>query len=119
MDAISVQGSAEQEACLAEDEEHLEEIEKLEAMVRQVYDPKNRVFDDRRRRATDLKECARITLPQPLDTGHEAAFEMRRGTSDKVYNKYRQEECNNKGEVKQDKAKQITQNSKIQIKRTT
>ena len=41
-------------------------------------------FHDRNRRATDLKECARITLPKPLDTKHEAIIEMRRGTNNKI-----------------------------------
>ena len=85
---------------IEEDEEHLEEMEKLEAETRQVYNPKERVFDDRKRRATDLKECARITLPKPLDTKQESAIEMGRGTSEQIYNTYRQEECNKKGEVK-------------------
>ena len=67
-----------------EDPEHEEQMEKLEAEGRQIYDPKRRVFDDRKHKATDLKECARITLPKPLCTEHEAGFEIRRGTSDKI-----------------------------------
>ena len=81
-------------------EEQEEENEKLEAMTRQIYNTKTRTFDDRKRRATDLKECARVTLPRPLDTKHEALIEMRRGTTEKIYNEYRNEECNKKGEVK-------------------
>ena len=85
---------------IEEDEEEQERQEKLESETRQVYDPRRRVFDDRKRRVTDLKECARITLPKPLDTEHEALIEMRRGTSERTYNTYRQEECNVKGEVR-------------------
>ena len=62
-----------------EDEEAEEQMEKLEAETRQIYDPKRRVYDDRKRRVTDLKECARITLPKPADTKDEALIEMRRG----------------------------------------
>ena len=81
-----------------ENEEEIEKQEKQEAMTRQIYDTKARRFDDRKRRATDLKECARVTLPRPLDTKHEALIEMRRGTNDKIYNEYRKEACNKKGE---------------------
>ena len=60
------------------DESQEKEIEKLEAQTRQIYDPRTRTYDDRKRRATDLKECARVTLPRPSETKHEAMFEMRR-----------------------------------------
>jgi hypothetical protein len=68
-----------------EDEEAEEEMLKLEAETRQIYNPKSRVFDDRKRKVTDLKECARITLPKAMDTRNEALVEMRRGTTEKVY----------------------------------
>jgi hypothetical protein len=41
-----------------------------------------------KRRVTDLKECARVALPKPLETKHEALKEMR-GTNQRVYNDYR------------------------------
>ena len=69
-------------------------------MTRQIYDTKARRFDDRKRRVTDLKECARVTLPRPLDTKHEALIEMRRGTNERIYSEYRKEECNKKGDVR-------------------
>ena len=75
-------------------------MERFEAETRQVYNPRKRVYDDRKRRATDLKECARVTLPKPMDTKNEALIEMRRGTNEKIYNKYTEEVCNKKGEVK-------------------
>ena len=83
-----------------EDEEAEEEMLKLEAETRQIYNPKSRVFDDRKRKVTDLKECARITLPKAMDTRNEALVEMRRGTTEKVYKEYTEEVCNKKGEVK-------------------
>ena len=83
-----------------EDEQQEEEMELLEAEARQIYDPKKRVFDDRKRKVTDLKECARITLPKPMDTQNEAMVEMRRGTNNKIYEEYTGEFCNKKGEVR-------------------
>ena len=48
-------------------DEQLEEMaEEEEARTRQIYDPGKKIFDDRNRRVTDLKECFRITLPKPL-----------------------------------------------------
>ena len=69
-------------------------------MTRQIYDSQERSFDDQKRRVTDLSECARVTLPRPLETNPEALIEMRRGMNGKVYEKYRAEACNRKGEVK-------------------
>ena len=82
------------------DKEVEEEMEKLEAETRQIYDPKRRIYDDRKRKVTDLKECARITLPKPMDTKNEAMVEMRRGTNNRIFEKYTGEVCNKKGEVK-------------------
>jgi hypothetical protein len=75
-------------------------MEKLDAQCRQIYDPKTRTFNDAKRRATDLKECSRITLPKPLETKHEAMIETRRNMNEKTYNQYRDEECNKKAEVR-------------------
>ena len=79
------------------DEEFQEQMEKDDAMTRQIYNPKTRTYDDQKRRVTDLKECARVTLPKPLKTNDEALIEMRRSTNEKIYNNYRTEECNKKG----------------------
>ena len=84
---------------IEEDEEFNKEMEKCDARTRQVYDPTTRTFDDRKRRATDLQECSRITLPKPLSTKHEANIEMRRSNNEKIYSKYRGEVCNKRGEV--------------------
>ena len=67
------------------DEEKEEELEKLDAMSRQIYDRKERRYDDRKRRVTDLKECARVTLPRHLQTKDEALIEMRRGMNEMIY----------------------------------
>ena len=89
----------EEDEGIEDDEEATKEMEKQDVMTRQIYDTKERRFDDRKRRVTDLSECARVTLPRPLDTKNEALIEMRRGTNEKIYNKYREEACNKRGEV--------------------
>ena len=97
--------SKEEEEKLDEDEgieEDEEELEKMDCMTRQIYDTKERRFDDRKRNLTDLKECARVTLPKPLITKHEALIEMRRGMNGKSYKEYRQEVCKKKGNLTQE-----------------
>jgi hypothetical protein len=39
----------------------------------------------------DLKECASVTLPRPMETKNEALIEMRRGTNEQIYNTYTEE----------------------------
>ena len=50
--------------------------------------------------------CARVTLPRPLPTKHEAFIEIRRDMHDKIYNKYRHEFCNKNGEQKSNLSEQ-------------
>ena len=38
-------------------------------------------------------------MPKPLSTKHEANIEMRRSNNEKIYNEYRDEVCNKRGEV--------------------
>ena len=85
---------------IEDDEEFTKEMEKCEARSMQIYEPSTRTFDDRKRRATDLKECSRVTLPKPLSTKHEANIEIRRSNNEKIYNEYRGKVCNKRGEVK-------------------
>ena len=49
-----------------------ERNEEEEAKKRQTFDPINKVYDDRKRRVTDLQECSRVTLPKPLLVTDEA-----------------------------------------------
>jgi hypothetical protein len=79
------------------DEEFEEEMEKLEAETRQIYDPKRRIYDDRKRKIADLKEFARITVPKPMDTKNEAMVEMRKGTNNRIYEKYTRENLQQEG----------------------
>ena len=92
----------EEETTTREDAEKQEEKEKKEkeeaAKTRQVFDPIERTYDERRRRVTDLAECSRVTLPRPLSVIREAEIENRRSLHDKIYQEYRAEKCNDKGE---------------------
>ena len=59
-------------------------MEELEIRSRMTFDPINRIYDDRKRRVTDLDECSRVTLPKPLPTKEETLIEMRRGIHAKI-----------------------------------
>ena len=62
-----------------------------------TFDPINKIFDDRKRRVTDLDECSRVTLPKPLPTKEENLIEIRRSIHSQIYNDYRRERCKKDG----------------------
>ena len=62
-----------------------EQNEMEEAKTRQVYDPEDRSYDERKMRVTDMEECTRIHLPKPLGVKREAEIEMRREIHNRVY----------------------------------
>ena len=74
-----------------------EDMEVEEAKARMVYDPENKVYDERKLRVTDLAECSRIFLPKPLEVNQEAQLEMRREIHTKVCENFRKEKCDEKG----------------------
>ena len=80
--------------------EEKRESEKLDSEGRMIFDPKSRTFDYRKRRVTDLKECARVTLPKPLTPEEESKIEVRKRTQKEIYEKYRTKNTNHKGEQK-------------------
>ena len=47
------------------------------------------MYDDRKRRVTDLQECSRVTLPKPLPVTEEAMIELRREVHSSVYEEHR------------------------------
>ena len=57
-------------------------------------------FDNRKRRATDLRQCTRVTLPKPLNPEEESRLEVRKRTQKDTFEKYRKENTNTKGEQK-------------------
>ena len=80
--------------------------EEEDAKSRLTFDPLNKIYNDRKRRVTDLKECSRVTLPRPLPTKHETFIEMRRGVHSQTYNEYRNEKCGKRGEQKSNLSKE-------------
>ena len=74
-------------------EEEQERLDELDAQCRQIFDPVEKTFDDRKRRVTDLKECSRVTLPKPLKEKDEALIEIRRGVMGQIYQNYRDANC--------------------------
>ena len=87
------------------EDDRVNEIE-IEARSRQVFNPVERIYDERKRRVTDLRECNRVTLPKPLPASEEAKIEIRREIHKKVYDKYREENCNKYGEQRSNLTKE-------------
>ena len=58
----------------------LELSEEIEARARQFYNPAENIYDYRKKRVTDIKENARVTLPRPLTEIQEAGIAIRRET---------------------------------------
>ena len=84
---------------MLEDEEEMTQdevrkIEEISAQSRQIFDPVEKTFDDRKRRVTDLRVCSRVTLPRPLQPADEANIEMRRNAQNKIIREYREKNVN-------------------------
>ena len=60
---------------MGDEKDRVKEIE-MEARTRQVFNPVEKIYDERRRRVTDLRECSRVTLPKPLPATEEAKIEF-------------------------------------------
>ena len=95
------------------DEEIREKAEEIMARSRQNYDPIEGVYDDRKRRVTDLAECSKVHLPRPLPPEYEACIEMRRNAQQKIYNNFVENNCNKKGEQRSN----LTRSEKEGIKK--
>ena len=78
-----------------EKEREEEKKEEDEARTRQTFDPIGKIYDDRKRRVTDLQECNRVTLPKPLPVSEEALIEMRREIHSRIFKDHREEFTNN------------------------
>ena len=81
-------------------QEQVAEVQEQEAVCRQVYDPINKKYDARRRRATDLPSCPRVTLPKPLHPDEEAKIELRRNSQQEVFKKYMRTNADKNNRVK-------------------
>ena len=86
--------------------EERKEAEEEEAKARQVFDPLKKVYDSRKRKATDLKECMRIKLPPPLSEKEESVLEVRRTTQKEIFQKYKREHTDERGKVKSNLSKE-------------
>ena len=75
----------------------VQEAQEIDAKARQVFDAVDKKYDARRKRATDLKECARITLPKPLSTDQEALLEMRKNTQKRIFEEYMRKHVDKNG----------------------
>lgn len=72
-----------------------EREEEDDAKTRQTFDPINKIYDDRKRRVTDLAECSRVTLPKPMQIEEEALIEIRRNMHKKIFSQHREENTDN------------------------
>ena len=77
-----------------------EATEEQDARSRMIYDPEHLTYNDHNRRATDLAECTRVTLPKPLPIQEEAKIELRREMHNRIYQEYIKEFCNEHGDQK-------------------
>ena len=82
-----------------------------------IYDPKTKTFDNRKRRVTDLQQCARITLPKPLTPEEESKLEVRKRIQKETYEEYRVKNTNKKGEQKNNLTKNEESGLKSLLKR--
>ena len=98
-DEIEDKTRKKQRVNLTEEEmEELEENEILEAEGRRIYDPINKLFNHTKKRATDLAENNKVTLPKPCNNFIESGIEMIRSRVLETFIKYRKRECNDRGE---------------------
>ena len=119
-----IQFEQEQEAALAKlrmefrkqeenkelSEEEVQECEEFEALCRQVYDPMTQEYDARKKRVTDLQECAKVTLPKPLSAENEAKLELRKTTQMEIFRDY----LHKNGD--KNKESNLTQEEKVGLK---
>ena len=91
---VDASGNLIEEDISEEEEEKLIEIE---AKSRQIFDPLTKSFDYRKKKVTDMKENARVTLPRPLGPLDEASIEIRREVQLKIMREHREKFCTEKG----------------------
>ena len=72
--------------------------EELEARNRMIFDPTEGIFDNRKRRVTDLRQCARVTLPKSLSPDEESKLEVRKRSQIETFEHYRKNNTNKNGE---------------------
>ena len=70
--------------------EEKEELEIQEAKRRQIYDPEGKIFNYNKKRVTDLRENARVTLPKAVKEIQEAGTEIRRQNLKRVVKEFKE-----------------------------
>ena len=93
------------------------ENEEIEAEGRMVFNPKDRVYDGRKRRVTDLKECARVTLPKHLSGDEESRLEVRKRAQKEMFEEYIRKNTTKNGEQRSNLTKTEQQGLKSLQKR--
>ena len=91
---------------LEDDQKFVEMEEIIEAKSRQFFDPEEKIFNYGKKRATDLKENSRVTLPKPCNTEDEAGIEIRRKSMKTTLKNFKMEHCNSKNEQKPNLSKE-------------
>ena len=81
-----------------EEKNELENIEKLEAESRRVFDPIKKGFDHGKKRVIDLQENGKVTLPRPCNPHTESSIEMLNNSIMKSFNKCQRKYCNENGD---------------------
>ena len=82
----------------AEKEDLEEKSVRAEAEARAVFHPLKKVYDNRNKRVTDLKENSRVHLPRPLNPEGEANIEMRRGVYMRLFEEFKNVNCKKNGD---------------------
>ena len=80
-----------------------------------MYDVEKKTIDARNVLAAGMHQNRRNTLPKPGKATEEAMNETRKKMWKNVYNKYKKERCNEKGEIKE---KNLTKEEIIGMKKT-
>ena len=83
-----------------EETEDMDKMDMTEAEGRRVYDPISMTFDHGNKHCTDLAENTRVVLPKPCDQFTESSIELIRNRVMKVFEEFKLEKCNKKGEQK-------------------
>ena len=93
--------------------EEREKLDEIEAMSRQIFDPKTKVFNLQKQRVTDMEDNARVTLPKPLPPSDEANIEIRRNMYKKMEDDYKEKYCDSAGK----QPSNLTKQQEIGLKR--
>ena len=81
----------------SDEKKDLENLEKLEAESRRVFDPIEKCFDCANKRCTDLSENRNVILPKPCDNFTESAIELLKGRMLETFENHKSKHCNEKG----------------------